>query len=195
MAKEPKTPAPGTDPANPITVAVVPAPAPTDGFSAGDALTPGQKAGLDPLDEQWDDEQSKDRANLTNMQTDHEMANGLDSVSRGPSPGISVDTPLTAKQIGAPPTDMSGRPALTLADEEVFGKLRQKLTESKRDDKAKGGIREDQIGWRTPFEMGIPGGVVARIVGATDPDGEKVEKAVVPNGQFFPETGTRYRLK
>lgn len=193
MAKEPKQKGQGTAD-DPVRVAVVPPPA-DEGFNAAEALTPGQRAGLDPLDPQWDAEQAQDREHLTNLQTDHEADNALDAVSGGPSPGITEQTPLTAKQQGAPASDMSGRPAvpaqaagLTEDDQKFVSVVRDKLRQAKSDDKDQ---EADRRGWRTPSELGIPGGVMRRLVEA----GAPLETETVPNGHFFPETGTRYRLK
>lgn len=177
-------------PAEPLRVAIVP-PSPDEGaFVAGDALTPGQKAGLDPIDPELDAEQAKDRAHRTNMQTDHEMENGLDPVSGGPSPAIMADTPLTARAVGAPPSDANGRPALSQSDQDIAPRLRDALRDARTDDKRDGKEKARQ-GWRTPQEMGIPGAVVKRIMEA----GAPLESETVPNGAHFPETGTRYRLK
>lgn len=173
---------------DPVRVAVVPAPAPDGGFVAGEALTPGQRAGLDPIDPELDAEQAQDREHRTNMQTDHELENALDPVSGGPSPAVTADAPLTARQVGAPVSDMNGRPALTDSDERLIPQIRDKLRQAKKDDSDKD---DNMRGWRTPQELGIPGAVMKRI----SESGAPLESQTVPNGHFFPESGTRYRLK
>jgi len=194
MAKDTKKTTGAGTAEDPVRVAVVPAPADENGFVAGEALTPGQRAGLEPLDPEKDLEQAQDREHLTNLQTDFEAAEGLDAVSGGPSPGVTEQTPLTAKQQGAPASDMSGRPAVpggvNLTDQEkaLVPTLQRKLKDAKAEDKDKDAAKR---GWRTPQELGIPGGVMRKFVEA----GAPLETETVPNGHFFPETGTRYRLK
>lgn len=197
MAKSPthtpaKPAAPDGTAANPVRVAIAPAPAPDGGFVAGEALTPGQRAGLDPLDPALDAEQAKHREHRTNMQTDHEAENALDPLSGGPSPAVTANAPLTAVALGAPVTDMSGRPPLSANEAGYATQMKDKLTAKRRADRADKSIRDERLhGWMTPFDMGIPGAIVKRIVEA----GAPVESEMVPNGHFFPETGTRYRLK
>lgn len=175
---------------NPVYTA--PAPAPDLGVTlGGPAMNPKQAAGLEPVNPEFDAEQAEQRQDLPNLQTDHERENTLDPVSGGPSPGITEDTPLTGVQQGQQPTDMSGRPPMQAGDEEILPKIRDALKRANADDR-KAGKNQQDTGWRTPADMGIPGGVVARIVAAS---GAPVETAEMPNGRFFPETGTRYRLK
>lgn len=174
-------------------VAVVRDPSPTAGIvGATSALSPGQLAGLDPIDPELDAEQAEDRENRTNRQTDHEAENALDPVSGGPSPGVTSQAPLTAKAAGSPVTDMSGRPALDVSDKEALPRMQQALKDGRAKDKENRRLKPERVGWRTPADMGIPGAVVRRIFDAY-PDKMEVEE--VPNGHHFPETGRRYRLK
>lgn len=174
-------------------VAVVPDPTPMPGIAgATPALTPGQLAGLDPIDPELDAEQAADREGRTNRQTDHEAENALDPVSGGPSPGVTSQAPLTAKAAGSPVTDMSGRPALDMTEKESLPRMQQALKDARAKDRENKRIRPERQGFRTPAEMGIPGAVVRRIFDAY-PDKMEVEE--VPNGHHFPETGRRYRLK
>jgi hypothetical protein len=199
MAKAPRkapTPAANEPKVSPDIqrVAVVPPPPGAAGpgiTTMGPALTPGQQAGLDPIDPERNAEQAADRSQLTNMQTDHEAENALDPVSGGPTPGVVDTAPLTAKATGAPVTDESGRPALSSDDKETVKVLRQRLTDAKSEDGKNDKLKPDRRGWRTPAQMGIPGAVVKRIAAAYP---EKMQTETVPNGHFFPETGTRYRL-
>ena len=183
----------GTD-ENPLRVATVPPP-PNDGDV--DGPTPQQlkqRDGLAPLDAQRNQEQADKRHEMTNMQTDFEMANAHDPISGTPTPGVTENTPLTARQMGAPATDESGRPALTAPDKELVPQLRQKLQDAQKEDADDDSVPRDQKGFRTPEQLGIPGGVVQRIFSSLGEDGP-LEAQVVPNGHFFPETGTRYRVK
>jgi hypothetical protein len=159
---------------------------------ASPALSPAQAAGLDPVDPERNEEEAETRFERPNLQTTHEAENALDAVSSGPSPGVSRDTPLTGRQQGQAVTDMSGRPAMEAGDEEILPQIRDKLKQAKADDKKANRLPPEQQGFRTPFEMGIPGKVVDRIIQATEAPVEVVE---VPGGHFFPETGRRYRLK
>lgn len=173
-------------------VQIVEGPAETGGFVAGEALTPGQRAGLEPLDRVKDNEQAADRVHRTNMQTDHEADNGLDPTSSGPSPGITANASYTAAATGAPPSDMSGRPPLAENDRKALDVMRSALNGAKDKDAAEGIVKEERQGWRTPQEIGVAGGVMSRLQSIYP---ERIEFEEVPNGHHFPETGRRYRLK
>lgn len=160
-------------------------------FSAGAALTDRQRAGLDAIDPEHDDEQAEHKAEMPNMQTDHEAENTLDPVSSAPEVAISPDTPLTGLQTGQKPTDMTGRPPmLSGSDEELVPAIRKALTKAHADD-TKNGTASDRIGWRTPQDIGISGAVLERVMRS----GAPIEMEEVPGGAFFPETGRRYRFK
>jgi hypothetical protein len=75
-------------------------------------------------------------------------------------------------------------------DEDFLPKIREALTKAQQDDKD---VPDRDKGWRSPFQMGIPGGVVRRVLAAVK--NAPVESRTVPNGDFFPETGTLYRLR
>ena len=172
-------------------VAIVPNPDAAEAGPVGPVLTRGQAAGLDPLDPARDAEQAQHRNDLINRQTDHERENSLDPTSGGPSPGVTDNTPLTAKQQGSPVTDMSGRPPLTDDDKALMPKVRDGLRKARDDDKDNDQVPDNMKGWRTPAELGIPGASMKRMA----ENGAPLETMTVPNGHFFPESGTRYRLK
>ncbi len=185
-----KDAAPTGSPDNPLRVATVPPPADGQVTTATPALTPAQQVGLDPVDPQENIEQTKDRDERSNRQTDHELAGALDPVSGGPTPGITQGTPLTGVQTGQHPTDESGRPPLSASDEQLVPQVRDKLRQAMREDK-KNNVKPEEQGFRSPQDLGVPGAVMKRILES----GAPLETATMPNGHFFPETGTRYRLK
>lgn len=171
-------------------VAIVQAPQDATVTTAGPALTPGQAAGLEPLDPEHNAEQAAHREHLTNMQTDHEAENALDPTSEGPTPGVTPNVAYTAAATGAPPSDMSGRPPLSESDKEMSRRLRDGLTSAKRED-SEAGVEDKRQGWRTPQQLGIPGAVIERIKAS----GAPIDSETVPSGHHFPETGTRYRVR
>lgn len=189
MAKDPKK----DDRKDVQRVEIVP-PAP-DGQAVGAtaALTPGQAAGLDPIDPQRDEEEQGHKEEMTNLQTTHEAENVLDGVSGTPTPGITAATPLTGLQQGQHPSDMSGRPPMELGGDlqGLLPKVRDGLRKAKSDDKNKN-LRDEERGYRNALELGLSGADMRRIAEAYP---ERFETVTLPNGHFFPDTGTRYRLK
>jgi hypothetical protein len=159
----------------------------------GAALTPAQVVGIDPVDVKMDVEESERREELPNRQTTNEALKSLDPVSGTPSPGITIQdgVGLTGVTQGQRPTDMSGRPAISREDREVFNQIREALTRAKSDDEGDDSKPKELKGKRTPLELGIPGGVVRRLMDA----GAPLQFEEVPNGHVFPETGRRYFLK
>lgn len=159
------------------------APEPT--VAAGAALTPGQAAGLDPIDPAKNAEEAANRAKMPNMQTTHELDNGLDPLSQSPNPGVAPNAALTAVTAGRPVSDMSGRPPI---DPAAMERVRDGLRAAKSDDKDSGDARR---GARTPQELGVPRAQLEAMIA----DGAPLESEDVPAGHFFPETGRRFRLK
>lgn len=221
MAKEPKktdakaadsgNDAPVGSAENPVRVATVAPPAPEGGFVAGEALTPEQRAGLEPLDRERDNEEAADRDNRPNRQTEHELMAGLDPVSGSPTPGVTENVSYSGAATGAPPSDMSGRPpqphpepgtarapaddkknAVTNADKEHITTVRERLSMAQREDAKNDRVPDDRKGWRTPADIGVSGAILARL---HDSGNYPLEMEAVPGGHFFPETGKRYRIK
>lgn len=193
-APAPKQDAPLGSAENPMRMTTVAPPPTGQVIAAGAALTPGQVVGIDPIDPKRNAEEAKDRANLPNQQTTHEAERGLDAISGTPSPGITAETPLTGRQQGQTATDMSGRPPISLAqgDEGLLPLLKEKLTKARDKDRDDPNVSDDMKGFRSPADLGLSGGVVSRIVAATN---APVEVQEVPNGHAFPDSGRRYRLK
>jgi hypothetical protein len=174
------------DPADVTRVAVVPDPAPLPVATAGPALTPEQTAGFEPVDTLFNESEAEHRQDLPNMQTTHERENGLDPVSRSPNVGVTANAPLTAVAAGAPVTDMSGRGPMP-SYQDAIGPVRDALRKAMSDDKD---LDDNQRGWRTPQDLGVPRTTIEAMIA----DGAPIESANVPNGHFFPETGTKYRI-
>lgn len=168
-------------------VALVPAPVDDAGIAVGAALTPEQQAGIEPLDPVENEKQAAIRDELPNRQTDHERENALDPVSRSPNTGITADAPLTAIAAGSPPTDMSGRPPYGPDDVE---RVRDSLRKAKTKDRDSGVDDESRQGYRTANELGVSRAVLDAMVA----DGAPLEAETAPGGQFFPDTGKRYRI-
>lgn len=189
MAKDPKR----DDRKDVQRVEIVPPASQGTATTAAPALTPGQRAGLEPIDPQRDAEQAADREHLTNLQTDHEAENVLDPVSGTPTPGIVTGTPLTGVAQGQLPSDESGRPPMALNDDlkALLPQVRERLTAAKKDDKNRGRNDKEQ-GYRNALELGLSGAQMRKIAEAYP---ERFESVTIPQGHFFPDTGTRYRLK
>lgn len=99
-----------------------------------------------------------------------------------PKPEASTPAPTSA----APPA--GSRTPNTDNDKSYAIQMREALKAAKEKDKNK---PADKRGWRTPFDMKIPGAAAKRIADS----GAPVETMTMPNAQHFPETGVRYRLK
>lgn len=152
---------------------------------AGPALSERQLVGLDPVDAEKHAEQAADRTELTNAQTDHEAAGGLDPVSGTPNTGVTENVSHSASGVrGA--SDMSGNlpypdplDGLDAATKGVMEKLQKASSEAKG--KGEGYVSLKELGVsKTAMDVLVKDG--------------KVTQETRPGGTFAPETGTVYRV-
>lgn len=158
--------------------------------AATPALTEAQLAGIDPVDPERDDEQAKERDELANQQTDHEAENSLDPVSRAPTPALAAEAFDEDERLpdGQRPTDESGRAPVPMdKGGEAFDiSVREAM---KALHKAKKEDAPNLDGWRNAQELQVSRRALDELV-----DEGKLEREYAVGGQFFPETGTRYRI-
>lgn len=208
---------------NPMHMVEAAAPAGAVG-AFGQALTPEQLAGLEPIDRAKDNEEAAHRDEMPNRQTTHELDAGLDPISGGPTPGVTTAAPLTAVGAGAPPSDMSGRPAVdanvTDADRKAAAGEQAKAAENRKagtgkkvilTEKDRAQIRmvrdgltkakqDDMDKGKDENRIGWRTPADLGVSGATmaklyDSGDYPLEMETMPNGHFFPETGRRYRVR
>lgn len=165
----------------------------------GTALTEGQLAGLDPIDVEKHLDQAAHRADLTNMQTDHEAENALDAVSGTPNPGVTEEQSNAHTQPGARGSDMAGNPPkpnpLESVSREAVNAARSALEHAERQDIANGkrgneAATRRSAGWRTARDLGVHKATLDALVEAG-----RVEVETAPGMAHMPETGRLYRIK
>lgn len=158
--------------------------------AATPALTEAQLAGIDPVDPERDEEQAEERDELANQQTDHEAENALDPVSRAPTPALAAEAFVEGERLedGQIPTDMSGRAPVPMdKGEEAFDISMREAMKALR--KAKKEDAPNLDGWRNAQELQVSRRALDELV-----EEGKLETEYAVGGQFFPETGKRYRI-
>lgn len=167
--------------------------------SAGPALTEDQLTGLDPIDAEKHLDEAARRAEMTNMQTEHEAAGGLDAVSGTPNPGVTEDQSRAHTQPGARGSDMSGRPPmgdpLAALDRANLSAVRTALERAEAQDMANGKPGNEvatrrSAGWRSLRDLGVHKATLDALVQAG-----KVETQNAPGMAHMPESGKLYRIK
>lgn len=142
-------------------------------LSAGPALTEAQLDGLDPIDAEEHLDQAARRSEMTNMQTDHELQNGLDPVSgRAPMPN---------------PLNAVSRETLNEARSAFERAERQDIANGKKGNEAS---TYNSAGWRSLRDLGIAKATADALVAYG-----RVEVGSAPGMSHMPETGRLYRIK
>lgn len=167
--------------------------------SAGPALTEAQIEGLDPIDVETHLDEASRRAELTNMQTEHETMSGLDAVSGTPNPGVTQEQSAAHTQPGNVGSDMSGRPPMASpmqsVEPSVLDEAKAAFDKAEQQDLANGKKGNEEAtkrsaGWRSLRDLGVHKATMDALVAQGT-----VEVGSAPGMAHMPETGRLYRIK